>query len=681
MKKHLRLIKTLIVAAGLLTGATSAWADDVYNQLYKRAVTEWTEDDISETEWVGTNTTLTVNATEGNGLCLSGGKTYSLKKTFSISENAKVKYEGVWTYFRATGRNENYNYIQIGDKIRISVPNGGTMYLNTDGTSSSSTTTGVSNTSKSAISCSFSIIVNTATGAVESFLLAGSDITSKIGGNVSGNFDSFTIGHDKQGGSGSSDNRLSSITVSECPQTVTTVDYTVKFQDTEGVSLKDDVVYTKGAIVGDLYIASASDMATFYNDGETKKYIYRSGQNTSVTATSTASENVITLVFDTYEKTAYTVNAQVSGETIKELETGSTFFDGSYKTYYSRYILGDDSKWYVTTAPYNVTISTATTNVTYTLADPQPNYFFEESDFTISSSNGTTTKDFLSKGNGTRLSANSYAYTSEIAGGTYTMIVGGCIYSGSPVMQYGYRYNNENVLLGQTSSFGNGSYEANKTVEGVIIPDGSSLAWLNTTDWTSNLYFDYITLIRTGDASVPVTLSSTGYSSLASAYGLDFSGVEGLTAYVVTNITKDAVTLTSVNELPANSGVILKGEAGAAYSIPVKADAAYAGTNKLYAAVEAYNCDANEVYILKDALFHLVTEASTVPAGKAYLKATDVPKEARSLGFLFGDDETNGINAVSSNQKGSEFYNLQGLRVDAPKKGMYIVNGKKVIIK
>ena len=183
-------------------------------------------------------------------------------------------------------------------------------------------------------------------------------------------------------------------------------------------------------------------------------------------------------------------------------------------------------------------------------------------------------------------------------------------------------------------------------------------------------------------ASVSGTLPSSGYGSLASAYGLDFSSATGLTAaYVVTNITKDAVTLTSVNELPANSGVILKGAAGATYSIPVKADAAYAGTNKLYAAVEAYDCAANEVYILKDALFHLVTAASTVPAGKAYLKATDVPKEARSLGFLFGDDGTNGINAVSSNQKGSEFYNLQGLRVDAPKKGMYIVNGKKVIIK
>ena len=178
------------------------------------------------------------------------------------------------------------------------------------------------------------------------------------------------------------------------------------------------------------------------------------------------------------------------------------------------------------------------------------------------------------------------------------------------------------------------------------------------------------------------TLASSGYSSLASAYGLDFSNATGLTnAFVVTNITKDAVTLTSVNELPANSGVILKGEANAAYSIPVKTDATYDGTNKLYAAVTAYDCAANEVYILQGGLFHLVTAASTVPAGKAYLKATDVPAEARSLGFLFGDDEATSINGVSSDRQNGEFYNLQGQRVDTPKKGLYIVNGTKVIIK
>lgn len=182
--------------------------------------------------------------------------------------------------------------------------------------------------------------------------------------------------------------------------------------------------------------------------------------------------------------------------------------------------------------------------------------------------------------------------------------------------------------------------------------------------------------------AVTGTIASSGYSSLASGYGLDFSSATGIeAAYVVTNITKDAVTLTSVDELPANSGVILKGTAGATYSIPVKADAAYDGTNKLKAAVTATAIAANEAYILKGGKFCQVTGASTVPAGKAYLLASDIPASAPELGFIF-DGGTTGINSVVARDiQNGEFYNLNGQRVSAPTKGLYIVNGKKVIVK
>lgn len=195
----------------------------------------------------------------------------------------------------------------------------------------------------------------------------------------------------------------------------------------------------------------------------------------------------------------------------------------------------------------------------------------------------------------------------------------------------------------------------------------------------------WLEILTIEQTSIGGTIASSGYSSLASAYGLDFANATGIDyAFVVSNITKDAVTLSSVDELPANSGVILKGTAGAAYSIPVKADAAFDGTNKLHAAVTAYDCAANEVYILQGGLFHLVTAASTVPAGKAYLLASDVPNEARSLNFVFGD-ETGISDASPLMDHGQlildEFYNLQGQRVQKPTKGLYIVSGKKVIIK
>ena len=181
---------------------------------------------------------------------------------------------------------------------------------------------------------------------------------------------------------------------------------------------------------------------------------------------------------------------------------------------------------------------------------------------------------------------------------------------------------------------------------------------------------------------ISTTIASSGYSTLASTYGLDFSSVDGLTAYVVTDITNTTVKLTSVDELPANSGVILKGTANATYTIPVKSNASYAGTNNLHAAVTGYNCSANKVYIMQGGQFHLVTAASTVPAGKAYLKDTDVPNAARSLDFFF-DDETMGVTSIEKGQWtiDNAWYNLNGQKVLNPSKGLYIVNGKKVVIK
>lgn len=187
-----------------------------------------------------------------------------------------------------------------------------------------------------------------------------------------------------------------------------------------------------------------------------------------------------------------------------------------------------------------------------------------------------------------------------------------------------------------------------------------------------------------GDDAAPAFVAASGYSTLATTCGLDFANATpaGLEAYVASAVSASAVTLTQVTEAPASTGVILKGDASTVYTIPVKADAAAVGTNYLHAAVTAYACAADEVYILQNGKFCKVTAASTVPAGKAYLLASDVPASAPDfLGFSF--DGTTGIDEVRGKMEEvrSEYYNLAGQRVANPTKGLYIVNGKKVILK
>ena len=103
MKRKL-LLKSLLVAVGLLVGG-NAWAEDTYENVYAKAATDWADADKSD--WG--NTTLNVDAT--NGLYFNPRKpsaAYSASKTFTIEENAKIKYEAVWYVGSSTGRESNY---------------------------------------------------------------------------------------------------------------------------------------------------------------------------------------------------------------------------------------------------------------------------------------------------------------------------------------------------------------------------------------------------------------------------------------------------------------------------------------------------------------------------------------------------------------------------------------------
>lgn len=176
---------------------------------------------------------------------------------------------------------------------------------------------------------------------------------------------------------------------------------------------------------------------------------------------------------------------------------------------------------------------------------------------------------------------------------------------------------------------------------------------------------DYFTLTKI--ESVSVTIANSGYSSLGSAYGLDFAnattstnGAAALTAFAATESSETSVKLVSIDEAPAATGVILKGTPGATYTIPVKADAAaLTVTNLLHAAVTATDIEANTSYIMQGGEFHLVTEASKVPAGKAYLQTAT--GGAKALTVVFADDLTGiaNVNAAEAVQPVKRIVNGQ----------------------
>lgn len=185
--------------------------------------------------------------------------------------------------------------------------------------------------------------------------------------------------------------------------------------------------------------------------------------------------------------------------------------------------------------------------------------------------------------------------------------------------------------------------------------------------------------------SLPVTISAAGYASFYAPVAVELP--DGLTAYYVSATANGWATLTEIDgTVPANTGVLLAGEANT-YELTI-ADAVDAiEGNKLagsvaseYVTTESYVLSAKEgVAGFYKAAMNQQEGASFLNNGfKAYLPVGEA--QANVLRFNFGGNET-AIESVESENgvANTEIFDLAGRRVAKAQKGLYIVNGKKVI--
>ena len=189
-----------------------------------------------------------------------------------------------------------------------------------------------------------------------------------------------------------------------------------------------------------------------------------------------------------------------------------------------------------------------------------------------------------------------------------------------------------------------------------------------------------------------VTLASST-ATLSCSQDLNFTGSD-LKAYIAAGYSKseNQVLLVRVYDVPANTGLVIRGEEGQTYKIPYNTSQSYF-VNLLKAHltsddVPATSGDYNN-YVLKrdgDAYSWQRPESGDMKLGekKAYLQlpASFVTAGAREIGFAFEDDTTTDLSnfVLFNNGKSSDrIYNLNGQQVDNMGKGVYIVNGRKVM--
>ena len=214
--------------------------------------------------------------------------------------------------------------------------------------------------------------------------------------------------------------------------------------------------------------------------------------------------------------------------------------------------------------------------------------------------------------------------------------------------------------------------------------------------WVSYCDFALLTTtVKTETVTIKSGFTATTYSS---EFPLDFTN-SGLTAYIITGAENGECITEEVTKVPAGTGVYVEGDSDSGeYIVNVYCGSDFSTTsgNRLVgtgAEEVTITPDDNNTYYMfgkqkdKESFYRVGTERKA-SAHKAYLaipgaNGAKVLFIVRPNEDIVSDDGgfADGINNVEQADVNAKIYNLNGQRVNNAQKGIYIKNGKKVIIK
>lgn len=192
--------------------------------------------------------------------------------------------------------------------------------------------------------------------------------------------------------------------------------------------------------------------------------------------------------------------------------------------------------------------------------------------------------------------------------------------------------------------------------------------------------------------SVPVTIKSVGWASVAFPFAVQVPAESGVKAYFAESADDTRMMLSEITDgiIPANTGVLLAKDGGCTVNLPIVTTTTTYPNNKLACATaerDGYASKANYMLSAKTGTVGFLPSTMTlVPANKAFLPATNITSgsdQAQMLSFYIGGAVTGINDAAADAQNGNDvYYDLNGRRVLYPAHGIYVTgNGKKVFIK
>ncbi|MBO4892992.1 MAG: InlB B-repeat-containing protein [Prevotella sp.] len=251
------------------------------------------------------------------------------------------------------------------------------------------------------------------------------------------------------------------------------------------------------------------------------------------------------------------------------------------------------------------------------------------------------------------------------------------------------------------------TWSANKDVDTwLVLKDGEFIGIANAPEYTvddASATYAVCAANKMGGLSeatqtpATVTMAASGYATFydsEKSYALP----EGLKALVVTAGNQDKLTYEELKDaIPANTAVMLQGEKDKTYELTVTKAEAYVGQNLLVGSDEA---TLTYALIKMPCVFYKLAygpsntkyaktfgwywgaedgAAFEIEGHKAWLAIPVTATTARA--YPINEAPTGIALPTADSDATEEIYNLNGQRVAAPAKGLYIRNNKKIIIK
>ena len=185
------------------------------------------------------------------------------------------------------------------------------------------------------------------------------------------------------------------------------------------------------------------------------------------------------------------------------------------------------------------------------------------------------------------------------------------------------------------------------------------------------------------ETSPTVTIGDSKWATYVAEDNVTFPS--GVSAYTVETIESDHVTLGVVSAVKEGTPILVYSENPGTYTLEVVeegvcdetynnqlkvSDGTVAGSSSIYALANQNNVVG----------FYPVSSTITIPEGKAYLDTSSAKHPVK--GFLALGGVADAINNIAVENANGTIFNIAGQKVqNITKGGLYIVNGKKVIVK